>query len=110
MVFYYQNNGRQDYQAMALCSGVVFNGGFDIGGRLWLLEQWSSETLYNSSIERKLTWDKLTPYERKRLLEERNQARIDFEEYYDDPFYFDNPFEYSEFGPGASYWFNRRDR
>ena len=53
---------------------------------------------------------KLTPYERKRLLEERNQARIDFEEYYDDPFYFDNPFEYSEFGPGASYWFNRRDR
>ena len=52
----------------------------------------------------------MTPYERERLLEERNQARIDFEEYFDDPFYLDKTFEYSEFVPGASYWFNRRDR
>ena len=92
--------------AQGWCLTVVLILGAGCGS----LEQWSSETLYNSSIERKLTWEKLTPYERKRLLEERNQARIDFEEYYDDPFYFDNPFEYSEFGPGASYWFNRRDR
>ena len=92
--------------AQGWCLTVVLILGAGCGS----LEQWSSETLYNSSIERKLTWGKLTPYERKRLLEERNHARIDFEEYYDDPFYFDNPFEYSEFGPGASYWFNRRDR
>ena len=92
--------------AQGWCLTVVLILGAGCGS----LEQWSSETLYNSSIERKLTWEKLTPYERKRLLEERDQARIDFEEYYDDPFYFDNPFEYSEFGPGASYWFNRRDR
>ena len=92
--------------AQGLCLTVVLILGAGCGS----LEQWSSETLYNSSIERKLTWGKLTPYERKRLLEERNQARIDFEEYYDDQFYYDNPFEYSEFGPGASYWFNRRDR
>ena len=92
--------------ARGWCLAVVLIFGAGCGS----LEQWSSETLYNSSIERKLTWEKLTPYERKRLLEERNQARIDFEEYYDDPFYFDNPFEYSEFGPGASYWFNLRDR
>ena len=91
--------------AQGWCLTVVLILGAGCGS----LEQWS-ETLYNSSIERKLTWEKLTPYERKRLLEERNQARIDFEEYYDDPFYFDNPFEYSEFGHGASYWFNRRDR
>ena len=92
--------------AQGWCLTVVLILGAGCGS----LEKWSSETLYNSSIERKLTWEKLTPYERERLLEERNQARIDFEEYYDDPFYFDNPFEHSEFGPGASYWFNRRDR
>ena len=57
--------------AQGWCLTVVLILGAGCGS----LEQWSSETLYNSSIERKLTWGKLTPYERKRLLEERNQAQ-----------------------------------
>lgn len=90
-------------------SEVLFTAVLVWGTGCGSLEQWSSEAFYNAKIDRQLAWEQLSPYERKWLLEGSGSGRMDIEEYYE---HLDlaEPFEQSQFGPGAAYYFERRNR